>query len=99
MIKLFVYGTLDLPNVQIKVIGRESPTLPDTLEEYEKAQVVINGKTYPIAIYSPGAQIEGRVMEITESELTLIDDYETKAYGRIEVTLTSGTKAQVYIRP
>lgn len=98
MLKLFIYGTLGLPEVQKKVIGREAPAQPEILRNFGKSKIRINGATYPIAVYQPGEQLEGACIEVTERELKLVDEYETVAYKRVEVELLSGVKAWVYTR-
>ncbi|HLC91964.1 MAG TPA: gamma-glutamylcyclotransferase family protein [Candidatus Saccharimonadales bacterium] len=97
--KLFVYGTLKLPEVQLQVLGRRTSQEPDILEGYCKGEVIIHGKTYPIAQIDPNKSIKGVVLDITASELPLLDDYETAAYERLETTLKSGIRAWIYCRP
>lgn len=83
--------------VQKKVIGRTAEFENDTLSGYFKSKVVINSSTYPILVKGQG-EIPGMVLLIDEKELEKIDEYETKAYRRIEKELKSGTKAWVYVK-
>jgi gamma-glutamylcyclotransferase (GGCT)/AIG2-like uncharacterized protein YtfP len=99
MEKIFVYGTLQDPAVQQRVIGRVVTLRSDKLNGYKIGRVKINGNEYPIAIVSCTDQITGNVLEVTKKELLLMDEYETKAYKRISVTLASGQSAWLYCRP
>lgn len=44
----------------------------------------------------PGSLVKGFVIAVTGEELRRLDDYETAAYRRSEVTLESGRRAWVY---
>lgn len=96
--KLFIYGTLQLPEVQQKIIGRKVDTAPDSLHGYHRGTVSIHGRVYPIAEPAAGEKIKGSIIKVSEVELHKIDEYETKTYKRIGVNLESGTKAWVYIQ-
>lgn len=98
MEKVFVYGTLQDPNVQKKVLKRTCVLEEDLLTGYRKGQVQINGNTYPIAIVSKNNKVHGKVLEATKEEVLLLDEYETAAYKRIRVSLASGQTAWVYCR-
>ena len=97
--KLFVYGTLKQPKIQLAVLGRQTSRQSDILEGYSKGKVVIKGKTYPIAERATSKTITGFVLEVTDEELSLLDDYETTAYKRIKTRLKSGVEAWIYCRP
>lgn len=97
--KLFVYGTLKIPKVQKRVIGRIVEGISDVLEGYKKSAIEIGGKIYPnlnLAADRKGA-IKGLVLTLTKEELKKTDEYETSAYKRLKVTLKSGQTAWVYI--
>lgn len=93
---LFVYGTLQEPDVQLRIIGRRVVGQPDTLDGYYKSQISINGNVYPFAVEAAGSAIAGQVLEVTTEELALMDAYEGKEYRRIRVQLRSGRSAWVY---
>ncbi|RZJ94194.1 MAG: gamma-glutamylcyclotransferase, partial [Brevundimonas sp.] len=46
---------------------------------------------------TPGAGVDGTLFFITQPELDAADVYEAEDYRRVEVTLTSGRTAWVYI--
>jgi hypothetical protein len=81
---------------------------PDVLAGYRleplaitDAEVVrLSGKAvHTIACQSgdPADRIPGILFEISDDELAASDAYEVDAYGRVEVTLDSGTRAWVYV--
>lgn len=95
---LFVYGTLQDPQVQARVFGRIVQGQPDTLGGYRKSQITINGNVYPIAVEDASSVIAGWVLEVTAAELVAIDAYEGNDYRRVRVHLRSGREAWVYCR-
>lgn len=98
MEKLFVYGTLKDAEVQKQVFGRVAGGVRDALEGYKKSEIIIDGETYPVIAPDGGSVVEGMVIEISQEELKLTDEYETSAYKRIEVSLVSRTRAWVYVK-
>jgi len=109
-IRLFSYGTLQLPEVQIANYGRRLDGEPDTLIGYrlvpleiDDPEVVrISGKAVHMiarASGDPGDRIAGVAYLLTDAELVATDAYETGAYSRAEVKLESGRTALVYVGP
>jgi len=98
---LFSYGTLQLEPVQTKVFGRLLQGDEDVLLGFAVEQIEIANSTYPIAVKStnPAQEIPGRVFFISAEELAAADEYEGAEYQRVEVTLKSGHKAWVYVKP
>ena len=96
MESLFVYGTLQDPQVQSTVFGRVVQGAPDTLIGYRKSQIIIDNITYPIAVADIAYILPGQVIEVTADELAEIDRYEGEEYRRIQVRLRSGRQAWVY---
>ncbi len=96
--KIFVYGTLQQPEVQTKVIGRVVKSTPDTLSGFRKSTIEIDGDVYPIIEEDSNSdeEIDGLVLDIEEEELKNLDEYETNAYRREKVTLKSGLLVWVY---
>ena len=95
MEKLFVYGTLHEPEVQIRLIGHTVPSEPDVLFGYERDFSLL--PPYPVAMPVENSVLQGHILDITAEELGLFDIYETAAYKRIRVTLQSSREAWVYI--
>lgn len=95
---LFVYGTLIQPQVQQKVIGRLVPGVPDGLEGFQKETIVLEDGVFPILVKAKGSIVKGWVLQITNTELASIDEYEGSAYQRVSVVLSSGKTAFVYTK-
>jgi len=107
---LFTYGTLRLPDVQRALYGHVVEGRPDTLPGHVRETITLTdhaatgftGATdYPILRRTgdPADKIDGIVYALTPDELRAADAYETNAYARVEVTLASGSRAFVYVRP
>lgn len=96
---LFVYGTLIDSAVQKTVIGRELALQADTLPNFRHDVIALGQHVYPQVQEAPGHCVDGWVMEVTREELQCIDYYETDAYQRAWVQLSSGRYAWVYCQP
>ena len=104
--RLFSYGTLQQPNVQLSTFGRCLAGEPDELIEFEESLVQVDpefaatsGKTHhAIVRYTGNAanRVQGTVFELTEAELTSADAYEPVPYRRVRAQLASGRQAWVY---
>lgn len=92
---LFVYGTLQMPAVQLRLYGRTISGQPDTLHGFRRAMILLDG-LYPIAVPDPHSSISGAVLLLTAAELQTTDAYEGPAYQRSPVLLASGSEAWVY---
>lgn len=110
MVRLFSYGTLQLPEVQRANFGRLLEGTADELVGYVLGEIEItdpevlaesNARFHPIAVATGNAadRIAGVVFSITAEELAAADTYETDDYARVETTLASGLKAWVYVCP
>ena len=106
--RLFSYGTLQLPAVQMSTFGRLLDGSADTLPRFKQDMVRIDdadvvatsGQTHhPILSYSgnSGDSVSGMVFQISAEELAQADRYEVAAYRRVSVTLASGLQAWVYV--
>lgn len=93
---LFVYGTLQFPEVQEYVFGRVVSSTPDVLDDFARENITLGTETYFIIAAQSGGVVEGCLLEITPEELARGDRYETSAYRRFRVTLRSGIEAWVY---
>jgi len=109
-VRLFSYGTLQQPEVQLANYGRRLDGEPDALIGYRLVPleiddpdvVRISGKavhTIACASGNPNDRIPGVAYLLTEAELEATDAYETDAYSRTEVKLASGRTALVYVGP
>ena len=105
---LFSYGTLQKEKVQLELFGRVLNGSPDILRSYKAFTIEISDESFLsrgeeryqqtlIATNDDTDTIAGTVLEITEEELLLADNYEPANYKRINVVLESGKKAWIYI--
>jgi gamma-glutamylcyclotransferase (GGCT)/AIG2-like uncharacterized protein YtfP len=106
--RLFSYGTLQQPNVQLATFGRLLNGTPDALVgftvqlvEIRDPQVVAtSGKTHHPGVVRSGDaadRVPGTVFEITPAELASADSYEVYDYERVEAVLASGIRAWLYV--
>ncbi|NEI73164.1 gamma-glutamylcyclotransferase [Rhizobium lusitanum] len=107
---LFSYGTLQYPEVQKASFGRLLQGVDDAMIGFRKEMVEITDRDvlaksgerfHPIVMPSEDSEdeVSGKLFQITADELAAADEYEVADYTRIEVTLKSGTKAWVYLKP
>lgn len=107
-VRLFSYGTLRQPEVQIATFGRRLEGHSDAIAGYrletlaitDPAVVATSGSDrHPVLVADedPGAAVEGTVFRITEGELAAADHYEVDDYERVEAPLRGGGSAWVYV--
>lgn len=88
------------PDARRGLLGRYLDyVVPDSAIGYELESVVIEGVEYPALVMSTMAnRVEGYVAIINERELSILDEYETAAYARTMIRLSSGKKAWAYMK-
>jgi gamma-glutamylcyclotransferase (GGCT)/AIG2-like uncharacterized protein YtfP len=99
MEKLFVYGTLRDKSIRKKITGKAIPSLGVfKLDGYKLSGIVIGGTEYPIIFNDPNSNelIEGELIEVSESELSLLDEYEGSEYSRTRIELQNGHVVWAY---
>lgn len=107
-VRLFSYGTLRQPEVQLATFGRRLDGHPDAVTGYRVDTVTITdpgvvatsgSDRHPVLVAAgdPGAAVEGTVLAITARELVAADAYEVDAYERVEVPLRGGGVAWAYV--
>lgn len=103
IVNIFTYGTLQLPSVQEHLLKRQPDMWPDSLSGFmldwisiadESVVDISDQRQHPIIYQTDCASdvVEGKCLSVTETELALLDSYETDDYKRIEVELNSGKK-------
>ncbi|MFT4028570.1 MAG: gamma-glutamylcyclotransferase family protein [Protaetiibacter sp.] len=105
--RVFSYGTLRQPEVQVALYGREVPTIFDRLLEFRLDWVIITdpevirtsgSDRHPILLRGePEDFVEGAYLELSDDELAATDDYEVDDYVRGPVLLASGVEAWAYL--
>ena len=105
---LFSYGTLQKQSIQLKLFGRVLNGTEDILRGYKLSSIEIKDESFlskgeeniqltVIPSLDKNDHIEGTVLEISEDELLLADNYEPDNYKRFEVELESGRKTWIYV--
>ena len=106
---LFSYGSLQQPEVQMATFGRSLNSTRDELVGWFLSRAPIRdpqraealGKTHHANVMltnDPNDRVAGTVLEITEAEMRLADEYERQdAYVRVAATLQSGRETWVYV--
>lgn len=83
----FVYGTLQVPAVLLRVLGRVPAMLSAELHGFVRGHV--RGQTYPAIVPRAGSSVSGAVLlSVQASEWRLLDAYEGELYDPTEVTVT-----------
>lgn len=83
----FVYGTLQLPEVLQRVLGRVPEMTSARLLEHRRGR--ITGEHYPAVIAAPGHHVDGYVLfGVSDAEWRLLDVYEGELYERKLVSIT-----------
>ena len=95
---LFAYGSLKSSKVQRRLLGREIEGMPDLLPNYRRTTFTIEQSSYYVAVPSKGESLEGIILEVSEEEIAILDNYESVEYKRVKKKLASGAKAWVYVQ-
>ena len=105
---LFVYGTLQREDLQLKLYGRILDAVPDFLPCYSLQRIQITDEKF----LSTGENewqntirqtndvndtVPGTLLTLTADELNITDSYEPANYRRVMVKLKSGKNAWLYI--
>jgi gamma-glutamylcyclotransferase (GGCT)/AIG2-like uncharacterized protein YtfP len=105
---LFSYGTLQKEKVQIELFGRIFKGSADSLKGYKVGTIEIKDELFLskgedkyqlTAVISKDKNdcINGTVLEVTNEEMLLADNYEPDNYKRVTVVLESGKEAWIYV--
>lgn len=95
MEKLFVYGTLKKNSVLINLINKIPKKTKFVLNDYKIIQNIYENK-YPKIIYEVGSRANGFILEVSEKELNVLDEYEGVFYSRKKI-LVNKEFLQVYL--
>ena len=107
-VKLFAYGTLQQPQVQLSRFGRLLHGTPDILPGYSTNWVTIadpdviaagGSDRHPVVRRTGESHdsVPGTVFTLSPVELAAADHYEVDDYRRVLARLGSGTDAWVYL--
>lgn len=100
MVKIFSYGTLVEPSVQLREFGQYFITHArlDHISGYKLIKVKIDGEEYKAAVPERSNVVIGHVIEVEDHILPKIDEYEGKEYSRIEIKTSEGHDCYMYVK-
>ena len=107
--RLFAYGTLQTPEVQLSTFGRKLDGKSDALVGYRLQMVRIDDREFVAASGTENHRnleftgdtsdvVAGTAFLVMTTELELADAYEPAGYQRRLVQLRSGLEAWVYFQ-
>lgn len=86
---LFAYGTLQLPEVMQRLLGRPVEGVPAILEHYRSGLVA--RANFPGIVPDPGKTVNGSLLSgFRQEDLQRLDAYEGELYRRIRVEVRLG---------
>jgi gamma-glutamylcyclotransferase (GGCT)/AIG2-like uncharacterized protein YtfP len=100
MTKIFCYGTLQEPQVQIDLIGRVVTGELTSISDYVVLRDYIaptDGIAYPRVVSMRNGCVYGRVLEFTDSEVIALNEYETEMYRLEDITTATGEVVKIYM--
>ena len=100
MKKIFCYGTLQEPQVQLDLIGRVVIGNLTSISGYVVLRDYVDptdGIAYPRLYAIQKGCVYGRVLEFTDSEVLILNEYETEMYTLEDITTDNGEVAKVYM--
>ena len=107
---LFVYGTLQDPDVQREQFGRHVDGRRARLVGYTLSSVTVEDPAFiedgvpevhaiVIASGHPEDEVGGLILDLTDDELARADAYEPREYERVSARVASGDEVWVYAQP
>jgi len=96
---LFFYGTLQMPSVQIELLGREFTSLGvKTIDGYVAVRdYFVDDDFYPRLVQMNNGVVYGNIYQMTDEEIAILNEYESDAYELREMTTTDGMSVYVYM--
>lgn len=93
MNKFFTYGIFTSPEVCKRALGRDVEYIEseDTVQGYD-----IKGSGILMAYPSLDSTAQGKVFEVSDGEVEVIDGIEGSSYKRINITTDKGHNAFMY---
>ena len=83
MAVIFVYGTLQHAPLLDRLLGRVPASRPARLPGHRAAP--LSGRPYPGLVVDDAAVAPGRLLDITETEVDVLDRFEGTEYERVRV--------------
>lgn len=98
-VKIFCYGTLQEPSVQMELIGRIVTGELVSIDGYIVVRDYIDpqdGIAYPRLVQYNNGCVYGRILEFSDYELEKINDYETDMYSLAPINI-NGIECNIYV--
>lgn len=95
--KLFIYGELQDPEVQIKIFGKEIDGVYDTISNWIILNDFEKGKSYLQLASQPKGIVFGRIIDLTDEQVEKLDKYEEN-YFRYSLKTDKGIDVQTYVK-
>ena len=99
MKNMFFYGTLQMPSVQVELLGREFTSLG--VHKIEGFIVLcdyfVEDGYYPRLVQMDKGVVYGNVYQMSDDDIAILNGYETDAYDLRELTTTDGLSVHVYM--
>lgn len=95
--RLFVYGTLMVPELVEALTGLRPRSQPAVLHGFERRAV--RGEVYPAIVPARGARVQGRLLDrLPSPRLAFLDAFEGPEYRRSarQVTLADGRRVRAW---
>ena len=91
---LFVYGTLMVSSIFVRIAGEDFPKQTGMLKDYGRFRV--NGETYPAIIPMPGDHTDGIIyFNVNRLALQRIDAFEGDMYQRSRVVAQTSDNPRI----
>lgn len=95
--KLFIYGELQDPEIQIKIFGEEICGAYDTISNWIVLNDFEKGKSYLQLASQPNGIVFGQIIDLTEDQIKKLDKYE-EDYFRYSLKTDKKVDVQTYIK-
>jgi gamma-glutamylcyclotransferase (GGCT)/AIG2-like uncharacterized protein YtfP len=97
MMKLFIYGDLQKPEIQQKIFEYDLPTVlsVDSISNWMVLNVFKEGRNYLQLHSQPSGIVFGRVLELNGEQISKLDKYE-KDYFRFTLKTDNGVEVEAY---
>ena len=95
--RLFTYGTLEIPSVVKRVVGKDLKGTPAVLYGY--ARFLVRGECHPGILERAGASVSGTVYNgLNHAMFLRLDRYEGEEYQKriVEVIISTGEPRTAY---
>lgn len=86
MTHVFVYGSLQCPEVLMTLLNRVPSLVPAILPDFKRYSV--KDQSYPMIARSPGSSVHGLILlSLTPTEIEILDAFEGEEYEKTPVTV------------